>query len=351
MPVMDGFSATKILRARGLQQPIIALTANAMKGFEKECLEIGFSDYFTKPIDIDSFITNLAAILKAKPVDKNEQPSLVSTVASSNPLIGMPEVKAPIESTLSNKNAQFTELVDSFSARLGDKLQEMNDAYCSQNFRELANLAHWLKGAGGTVGFDCFTHPAARLETAAMAGDTTEIINSMHDVWQMAARIPGVGELSELIEYSDTQQGIMSLETDQPTDSPVKTEPAISVTVVPIVSRLADNPKMQVFIDEFLESLTDKEHALQQAWIEQDFDELETLCRWLKGTGGTLGFDAFIEPADELESATVSRSMDAIPILLERIKAICVRAQLSSSNADISSTRTLQYRSDKPNEL
>lgn len=353
MPVMDGFSATKVLRARGLQQPIIALTANAMKGFEKECLEIGFSDYFTKPIDIDSFITNLAGILKATPVDESEKLSLSCNVENSETLTlpAIPEEKTPIESTLSNKNAQFTELVNSFSVRLGDKLQEMNDAYCSQDHQELANLAHWLKGAGGTVGFDCFTHPAAKLESAVIAGDATETIRSMRDVWQMASRIPGVGELSELIEYSGTQQEIESLETEHSTDKLVKTEPAINVTVVPIVSRLADNPKMQVFIDEFLESLTEKEHAIQQAWIEQDFDELETLCRWLKGTGGTLGFDAFIEPADELESAVAARSMEAIPILLEKIKAICVRAQLSASNADVSSTRTLQYRSDKSNEL
>ena len=351
MPVMDGFTATKVLRARGLQQPIIALTANAMKGFEKECLEIGFSDYFTKPIDIDSFITNMAAILKAKPVANNEEVSLDSSAGLSDTLTEKPEDNSVIESTLGSKNAQFAELVNSFTTRLGDKLQKMNEAYRTQNFQELANLAHWLKGAGGTVGFDCFTHPAARLESAAIAGDTTEIINSMQDVWQMAARIPGVGKLSKLIEHPDLQQSSRPIEADHPTDSLVKTEPTSSVTVVPVVSRLADNPKMQAFIDEFLESLTDKECAMQQAWLDQDFDALEDLSRWLKGTGGTLGFDVFIEPAEELEAATVARRVDAIPILLEKIKVLCVRAQLSASNADISSTRTLQYRSDNTNEL
>ena len=336
MPVMDGFSATKILRDRGLQQPIIALTANAMKGFEKECLEIGFSDYFTKPIDIDSFITNLAAVLEARPLEKSEQLSPSGHVVSAEPSPDAAEDKTPIESTLSGKNAQFTELVNSFTVRLGDKLQEMSDAYGSQNYQEMANLAHWLKGAGGTVGFDCFTHPAAALETAAKAGDAKQIIDSMRNIWQMAERIPGVDGLPVLIEASSSEQNIVTAEAEATSSNPVKTEPAIRVVVVPIVSRLAGSPKMQAFIDDFLEALAENENAMQQAWLQQDYDKLESLAQWLKGTAGTLGFDVFTEPAEELETAISGRKLDTIPALLEQIGDMCVRAQLSASNADSS---------------
>ena len=63
MPEMDGIAATQIIRsmpATGKANvPIIALTANAMKGDEEEYLAAGMNDYLTKPIDRDSLINTL----------------------------------------------------------------------------------------------------------------------------------------------------------------------------------------------------------------------------------------------------------------------------------------------------
>nr|WP_279382575.1 response regulator [Acanthopleuribacter pedis] len=80
MPVMDGFAATRAIRAweveHGGRIPIIAATANAMKGDEEACLAAGMDAYITKPFkknQIKSMIEAQVSDTEAK--DGDEKPS------------------------------------------------------------------------------------------------------------------------------------------------------------------------------------------------------------------------------------------------------------------------------------
>ncbi len=61
MPEMDGYEASRQIRnTEGLEYlPIIAMTANAMKGDKEKCLAAGMNDYIAKPIEIDQLFTTL----------------------------------------------------------------------------------------------------------------------------------------------------------------------------------------------------------------------------------------------------------------------------------------------------
>ncbi|NND89564.1 MAG: Hpt domain-containing protein, partial [Granulosicoccus sp.] len=240
----------------------------------------------------------------------------------------------PLESTLSTKNAHYAELAASFTARLGGKLREIDEAWSRRDHHELAKLAHWLRGAGGTVGFDSFTHPATRLESAAIAQDDMMCVSSIREVFQIAGRIAGVGEIPSLLHDDKFRENDENCEVQQCIKEPANTLQCSSIETIPIVSRLAGNAKMHGLIVDFLGSLADKEAAMQQAWKDQDYEELETLARWLKGSAGTFGFDVFTEPASELESAIPTRSVDVISTQLEYIRDLSRRAQCSASDAD-----------------
>jgi CheY-like chemotaxis protein len=71
MPHMNGYEAAKELRKQGIKTPVIAVTANAMKGDDKKCLEAGCDDYLAKPIDHRKLLEMLDKYLSPTSQDRD----------------------------------------------------------------------------------------------------------------------------------------------------------------------------------------------------------------------------------------------------------------------------------------
>ena len=76
MPRMNGFEATRKIRKEGITIPIVALTAKAMKGDDKECLAAGCNGYLAKPIDRRELLKTLGKYLLSR------EPALIGTADS-----------------------------------------------------------------------------------------------------------------------------------------------------------------------------------------------------------------------------------------------------------------------------
>jgi CheY-like chemotaxis protein len=63
MPEMDGYEATRRIRALGHRVPIVAMTAEAMAGDRERCLDAGMDDYVSKPIEVEALKRTLDAYL------------------------------------------------------------------------------------------------------------------------------------------------------------------------------------------------------------------------------------------------------------------------------------------------
>jgi len=197
MPVMDGYQAMAALRAEGWTRPVVALTANVMKGYEQELVAAGFSHYQSKPVDIDALTALLAELLGGVPDERGLQQRAshgagtgTDIPITSEPLSLSTDVPdTSVRSTLWDTDDRFRAIVERFVLRLDEQLASMRTACDNGDAGELASLAHWLKGSGGNVGFDGFTEPAAELERAARAGDAEGMRRTLDVIERYAQRI------------------------------------------------------------------------------------------------------------------------------------------------------------------
>ena len=96
------------------------------------------------------------------------------------------------------EDPDYRKIVLTFVRRLRQKIVAMREAQDREDFAELAELGHWLKGSGATVGFEALSPPGEALESSAKSHDQAGVNRSLEEITDLASRIDlgSAGELS-----------------------------------------------------------------------------------------------------------------------------------------------------------
>jgi PAS domain S-box-containing protein len=176
MPEMDGFTATKLLRAdpRFQTLPIIAMTAHALVEERQRCLDAGMNDHVSKPIDPDALFATLARWVKPR-----HEPACEAAVKRDHgadevilPEIEGVDVAGGLRRVAGNRRL-YRDLLTQFAAKQGDAGAQISAALQSGDRKLAERLAHTVKGVAGNMGIPQVQAAAEKLEKAIRQEDSS----------------------------------------------------------------------------------------------------------------------------------------------------------------------------------
>ena len=181
MPDMDGVEATRRIREMGKKDPyfavvpILALTANAMKGVKEYFLANGFNDFLSKPVELPA----LDAILQAwLPQDKQEPVEATGQRTPEPPppeLTGLPGVDAQRGMGYCGTAALYRKTLLLFRDQLPGRGERLRTTLEAGDWAGYTVEVHALKSAARWVGAMDLGAQAEALELAAKAGETARL--------------------------------------------------------------------------------------------------------------------------------------------------------------------------------
>lgn len=164
MPVMDGYEATRAIRRfegdGGSRLPIVALTANAMPGDRKQCVEAGMDDYLAKPYTREQLRLVLSKWLP-EPIREPEVVDLGveqfgggsgDASEGEEELVSSESLRELRELDPTGALNLVERMLQTFVSGTSERIVELRDAVSARDAEAISRCSHWLKSSATNLG-------------------------------------------------------------------------------------------------------------------------------------------------------------------------------------------------------
>lgn len=183
MPEMDGYETTGHIRegkssVKNPDVPIVAITANALKGDREKCLRAGMNDYLAKPVKKIEIVNVLERFLYERSSDRQDRNREFVSNNQNSHTISMSNSTIFQEKEMLERLQHDTEVVrviiENFIDDIPQQFSRIKDALRESSAEDVHLRAHAIKGAALMVGGNMLSRAAQKVEMAAKSGDLRE---------------------------------------------------------------------------------------------------------------------------------------------------------------------------------
>ncbi|ETX12365.1 histidine kinase [Marinomonas ushuaiensis DSM 15871] len=278
MPVMDGLTATQIIRTyekdNSLSRtPIIALTANVLLEDKLEAQRAGMDGFANKPIDVNALTIEMARVLNVETIEQEVTELDQSEVCVKKQINFEKGLKlwgeVPVYLTeLGHFLALHNSLIETLKRHLENKA-----------FSEIHTLAHAIKGSSSNLALLTISKQATAIEGAAKAENGTECFGVIQKLEDYMASFE-----QELDELSSTHL-IENADNDQTTYQKMSKEALLELIdeLIKLTSAgEVDDPKIDYFVANICLNMKSKAIGVRNALLDFDFDAASAILIELK---------------------------------------------------------------------
>ncbi|MEK7989458.1 MAG: response regulator [Thiotrichaceae bacterium] len=356
MPIMDGFEATKQIRAHcntpETRPYIVAMTAHALRGYREKCLEAGMDDYVTKPIRPEDLIAALRrcprvykdAILQQQAIEvtdftevkqpKTKQPEIAASVATPtdtstqvNELVEL--VKEAFINLIGEAEGEIvTELAITYLDSSQILVQNLSTSIEQQDPKLMEQASHSLKSSSASLGAMKLSEMSRVLEKQGREGDMTEadvkvtaLLKEYQNIRQALHIV--IGKELEVVEVIDDVSDTESLsETLIAETTSVSSCSQLAHEIKESLSELVGGDDPELF-EDLLKSYQEESDKLvvdlNNAIQNIDPNAVLQAAHSLKSSSGNLGLMTLADLCTQLETKGRNEDLTGSDVLYQQV--------------------------------